>query len=553
MFTIAFTAAPIVVPEPPAYSGMGAWLEFRGLVRGQEAGAPISGLRYEIYHTMAERQLRRILDETAAGHPVLGVHFIHREGPVPVGETAVYIGVASRHRGEGIRFMETVLNRLKQDVPIWKAEVLGDGDTQVAPPAPGEASRQSVIRNSPSAMSAQDALRIIREKTPQAEPVETPLERCLGRILREPVLAPGELPRSDRATMDGFAVRDDEPARREWSVVRTARTDDSGVADIASGEAVRVSTGTFLLCRHPVRVLPVECVSRDGDRIVCQNLPAAAHVHRRGADARAGETLLAPGVPITPGALALLASLGMSSARTAPPLRILHCTTGDEILSPDESPRPGGVFDSNGPLIAGLLASLGETARRMHLSEDYDAALAAVRADLGRQPPHLLLISGGAGPGSGDFTEKLLCDLGYDPSVRGGVNVRPGKPLLFGSRAGGVAFGLPGNPLSHWASFHSFVLPAIERLRGEISRVRPVRATLVNAPGDLADARPTNHPAHLFLENGEARVRLHPWSASGNVRVMADANAMVHIAPGEPTPRPGDTVTALVFPTAGIL
>lgn len=124
MFTIAFTAAPIVVPKPPADPGMGAWLEFRGLVRGQEAGAPISGLRYEIYHTMSERQLRRILDETATEHPVLGVHFIHREGPVLVGETTVYIGVASRHRGEGIRFMETVLNRLKQDVPIWKAEVL---------------------------------------------------------------------------------------------------------------------------------------------------------------------------------------------------------------------------------------------------------------------------------------------------------------------------------------------------------------------------------------------------------------------------------------------
>lgn len=402
-------------------------------------------------------------------------------------------------------------------------------------------------------ISSADAVRIIREKTPQAEPVETPLDRCLGRILREPVLAPGYLPHANRATMDGFAVRDDEPARREWSVVRTARTDDAGVADLASGDAVRVATGTFLLCRHPVRVLPVECVTCAGDRILCPKLPAAVHVHRRGADARAGETLLAPGVPITPGALALLASLGMGTARIAPPLRILHCTTGDEILSPDESPRPGGVFDSNGPLIAGLLASLGESARRMHLREDYDAALAAVRADVERQPPHLLLISGGAGPGSGDFTEKLLRDLGYALAVRGGVNVRPGKPLLFGSKAGGVAFGLPGNPLSHWASFHSFVLPAIECLRGETSRVRPVCATLANAPGELADMRPTNHPAHLFLENGEVRVRLHPWSASGNVRVMADANAMVHLAPNEPTPRPGDTVTALVFPTAGIL
>ncbi len=124
MFTITFTAASIVVPEPPEDPGMGAWLEFRGLVRGQEAGAPIGGLRYEIYHAMAERQLLGIMTEIGAEHPVRHVHFIHREGPVRVGECAVYVGVASAHRGEGLRFLETFMNRLKQDVPIWKAEVL---------------------------------------------------------------------------------------------------------------------------------------------------------------------------------------------------------------------------------------------------------------------------------------------------------------------------------------------------------------------------------------------------------------------------------------------
>lgn len=123
-FSITFTADPIVVPAPPDNPGVGAWLEFRGLVRGTEAGASIGGLRYEVYHAMAERVLRQIMTETAADHPVEQVLFIHREGPVPVGGVAVYVGVASRHRGEGIRFLETLMNRLKQDVPIWKAEVL---------------------------------------------------------------------------------------------------------------------------------------------------------------------------------------------------------------------------------------------------------------------------------------------------------------------------------------------------------------------------------------------------------------------------------------------
>ena len=398
-------------------------------------------------------------------------------------------------------------------------------------------------------ISVSDSVRLIRENTPPTGPGRTPLDRCLGRVLREPVLAPTDLPRTDRATMDGFAVRADDSGR-EWRAVRTARTDDSGVTDLSPGEAVRVSTGTALLCRHPVRVLPVECVRREDDRIVAETLPGPAYVHRRGADARAGDSLIVPGAPVTPGALALLASLGMDSVLATRPLRILHYTTGDEILAPGEAARDGGIFDSNGPLIAGLLGALGEAATRRHLREDYSGALATVRGDLEEHAPDLLLVSGGAGPGSGDFTEKLLGDLGYAVLIRGGVNVRPGKPLLLGVREGGVAFGLPGNPLSHWASFHTFVLPAIARLRGEGDRVREIRATLEGDPGDLSDARPTNHPARLFWENGTARVRLHPWSASGNVRVLADSNAMVHIAPGSPAPRPGDLVTARLFPTS---
>lgn len=398
--------------------------------------------------------------------------------------------------------------------------------------------------------SVDDAVRLVREHTPEVAPALLSLGECAGRILRAAVTAETDLPRTDRSTMDGFAVRADDPNARAWRVVRHAATDDAGVTDLAPGEAVRVATGTAITTPRPVRIIPVEVTTTDADGTLrCEKLPSRDHLHRRGADARAGETLLAPGAPLSPGACAILASLGHNRAAVSAPLRIRHVTTGDEIVPPGSPLPPGGVYDSNGPLIAALLAALGESASHRHLREDYAPALATLRTDLATAPCDLLLISGGAGPGTGDFTEKLLRELGYTVVVRGGVNVRPGKPLIFGVKPDGVAFGLPGNPLSHWASFHTFVRPAIARLRGEMLRSQEIRATLANDPGDLADARPTNHPAQLYWENGEARVRLHPWSASGNVRVMADANALVHLPAGTPAPRPGDSlVVRLVGP-----
>jgi molybdopterin molybdotransferase len=398
--------------------------------------------------------------------------------------------------------------------------------------------------------SVDDAIRTIIERTPVTPPESTPLARTFGRTLRESVRAPHDMPRADRATMDGFVVRTED--KGPWYLSRVATTNDAGVGDLAPGEAVRVATGTALIGSHQVRVLPQECVSREGDELRCDNLPANQFVHRRGSDAKSGDALLEPGVTVTAGVASLLASLGLTGASVSRPLRIRHYTTGDEVVAPGSPLPAGSVYDSNGPLIAGLLAACGETVSHRHLREDYDAALATVREDLWTERPDLLLVSGGAGPGAGDFTEKLLRELGYDIALRGGVNIRPGKPLIFGAKPDGVAFGLPGNPLSHWASFHTFLLPAIRRLRDEPDRTTRIRATVTEDMPGITDARPTFHPGRLFWENGEARIALRPWSASGNVRVMAEANAMVFVPPGTVALRAGDAVTAQVFATTGL-
>lgn len=123
---------PLNPPPPDADAGVGALAEFRGLVRGEENGRSIGGLRYEAYLPMAEREIARIVGELAAVHPVRAVRVVHRVGDVPVGEAAIYVGVASRHRAEAFALISGFMDRLKQDVPIWKTDTL---PTPAAPPA----------------------------------------------------------------------------------------------------------------------------------------------------------------------------------------------------------------------------------------------------------------------------------------------------------------------------------------------------------------------------------------------------------------------------------
>ena len=117
---VSFTDLPIEESHQPLAGGAGAMVEFRGVVRGLENGVPIAALIYDLYEPMAAKVIREIVVEISRAHPCLRVEVIHRHGTIPVGETAIYLRVDSKHRGEGFCLLEEFMNRLKKDVPIWK-------------------------------------------------------------------------------------------------------------------------------------------------------------------------------------------------------------------------------------------------------------------------------------------------------------------------------------------------------------------------------------------------------------------------------------------------
>ncbi|MEJ0000633.1 MAG: molybdenum cofactor biosynthesis protein MoaE [Verrucomicrobiota bacterium] len=98
----------------------GAVVRFEGRVRGSEDGRAIRALVYEAYQPMAERQMEKIVRELAARHPCLAVRVRHRIGEVPVGEIAIVVEALAAHRAEAFAVASAFMDRLKQDVPIWK-------------------------------------------------------------------------------------------------------------------------------------------------------------------------------------------------------------------------------------------------------------------------------------------------------------------------------------------------------------------------------------------------------------------------------------------------
>jgi molybdopterin synthase catalytic subunit len=107
----------------------GAEVTFDGRVRNRNDGHVVRGLEYQAYPALAEKTGRRILEEEAERHGILRAVAVHRTGLLEIGESAVWVGVASAHRGAAFDAARTIMERLKYELPVWKKESYADGST----------------------------------------------------------------------------------------------------------------------------------------------------------------------------------------------------------------------------------------------------------------------------------------------------------------------------------------------------------------------------------------------------------------------------------------
>lgn len=126
---VELTEAPLgrdrlaALSEAVSGPARGATVTFVGTVRDHAHGRAVSELHYEAYAPMALEQMRLIVGEVEAAFPGLRAAVHHRVGALAVGEAAVLVAVASPHRAAAFAACQQIIDRLKQDVPIWKREI----------------------------------------------------------------------------------------------------------------------------------------------------------------------------------------------------------------------------------------------------------------------------------------------------------------------------------------------------------------------------------------------------------------------------------------------
>ncbi len=109
--------------------GAGGYVSFEGWVRDWNEGREVTGLEYEAYEALAEKEGERIVAQALARFPVKHALCLHRVGALDLSDLAVWVGVSATHRGEAFDACRFIIDEVKHRVPIWKKEHYRHGDS----------------------------------------------------------------------------------------------------------------------------------------------------------------------------------------------------------------------------------------------------------------------------------------------------------------------------------------------------------------------------------------------------------------------------------------
>ena len=395
--------------------------------------------------------------------------------------------------------------------------------------------------------SVEDALRIFFEALPptRLETVTSSLPSALNRVLAEDVTAKTNLPRFDKAAVDGYAVKAIDSVDATDLEPRTLQITTGKTID--SKQAKQVWTGKPIP-RGANAVVMLENIKQVRNNITIWNpLTPGENISKTGEDVQKGEIVLKAGARLKPQHLGLLSSLGMDTVNVFRKPKISILATGNEIVELGRKLGKYQVFDVNRLLLSSLCQELGVEPLDFGIAKD-DVCEISEKLKSALKRSDAVLTSGGTSVGGSDLVPDAINRIGKPGIIVHGMAIRPAMPTALAVVLDKPVIILPGNPVAAMIGFEVFAMPLIGKLLG-LTNVES--RSLLNAKASKGFATTLGRKSYVRVRVSKRGNEFfaEPISTRGSSRIstMTKANGYVVVPESREGIQKGELVLVQLF------
>jgi len=362
------------------------------------------------------------------------------------------------------------------------------------------------------------------------------VQESLGRVLAEDISSPVDLPGFERSTMDGFAVRAKDTfgassgAPAYLKLIGEVKMGESASTKVSQGETVRVSTGSMMPEGADTVVMVEYTEFLDDETVeITRSVAPGDNTVKKDEDLHIGEMMLHKGYVIRPQDIGALAGTGIMLLKVIRKPKVAIISSGDEIISPDQTQKIGQIRDINSYSLSALTQQAGGIPIKIGIVKDnYDILrLEMIKA---LENADIALISGGSSVGARDVTIDVIRSLDDAEVLVHGVSIKPGKPTILAKVGDKHVFGLPGNPVSVMVTFELFVSFLIKLLMGIEQTIWEPRYVKANLSKNVASAPGREDYVCVRLVKSEDGFLAKPvLGKSAMISILVKANGLVKI------------------------
>ena len=372
------------------------------------------------------------------------------------------------------------------------------------------------------AINVQTAIEIISNLTLDLNFEIVPIENATSRICAQKIFATSFLPKFNNSAMDGYAIIY-EDKNSELEIIDTIFAGDNNDKLLEKNSCIKIMTGAKIP-QNSTAIIPKEDVEELNDNKIkiLKNVKEFQHIRYIGEDIKQNELLINIGDEINFSKITLLASQGISYIKVYKKPKVVVFASGEELKLHYEQIESFQIYNSNTPTFVARTKELGCEVTFIGQAKD---SIEAIKELINNSlDANLIITSGGVSVGDADFTKEAFNELDFE-TLFDGIDIKPGKPTVFGKIKNTYILNLPGNPLASALIFEMFGKILIQKLLGEKNIYPNYILGKLKEPFFTKKGKTTLIPGFFDGEYFEVSQKRSP----GMVSVLNSCNSMICI------------------------